>query len=279
MKGKKDSGVVTQVMDMLEMMEIAMQMSGLSRLPEDSMVHVAGDSERPLVAINVGVGEILLARELGCDGVIAHHPLGISHLNFHSVISRHSEFLSHVGASDFEQQVRLLAEKSMLSAHTSIYSQVVESALHLRMPLMNIHLPLDEVGRKIIQEKIDESGPRVADVIKSLSTLKEFTLSKVNPIVVLGDHDAKRGKTFLAMAAGTNGGYEIAKKYFQAGIDTLVYMHIDFEELKKIREDKSLNGKNLLLLGHEPGDSVGINAYLDEIERHGIKPVTIGILR
>ena len=99
----------------------------------------------------------------------------------------------------------------------------------------------------------------------------------IKPEVVLGRPDRPKGKTVLLVAAGTNGGYLIAKKYFLGGADTVIYMHIDQEDLRKLREDPELRQKNLVLIGHQPGDSVGINAYLRELQKYNIEPVKIGI--
>jgi hypothetical protein len=261
-----------------EAIRIALDMSGFGELPGDSAIHVEGEFFRPLVAVDVGVGELMLARSLGCDGVIAHHPLGTSNINFYKVLSRHAELMRQFGLSgDLDSPIQPLVEKSKMRYHVSINGQTVDAARRLGLPLINVHLPCDEIGRRLMQERIDSSGPTVGDVISSLEQMKEFQ-GEVRPEVVLGSRNAKRGRTALVVAAGTNGGYAVAKKYMMGGADTVVYMHIDLEELKKLREDKELEGKNLLLIGHAPGDSVGINAYVRELKKTGVSPTPIGLL-
>ena len=56
------------------------------------------------------------------------------------------------------------------------------------------------------------------------------------------------GRWALVVAAGTNGGYPIAKLYFQHGIDTVIYLHIDYNDVLKM-QDEQLHG-NLVILGH-----------------------------
>jgi hypothetical protein len=125
-------------------------------------------------------------------------------------------------------------------------------------------------------ETLSKAGPKVGDIVKALLTLPEFRASEIKPEIVLGDPEAERGKTKLAVAAGTNGGYAIGKAYFTHGIDTLVYMHIDPDELKKLRDDRT--SRNLVLLGHESGDSVGINPFVGALREKGVHPFTVGIL-
>lgn len=260
-----------------EAMQIALDMAGFSGIPADTAIHVNGEFTKPLVAIDVGVAELLLAKELGCDGVIAHHPIGVSLANFHRVLSRHVDFMKDFGLKgNLTSYVEPLVERSKLRAHIAIVNHIVDAARHLGLPLMNIHLPCDEIGRKIMGDKIKHAGSKVKDVITELEKLPEFNCP-IKPEVVLGSPDNERGKTVLVVAAGTNGGYQIAKSYFLGGADTLLYLHIDLDDLRKLREDPELRGKNLILIGHEPGDSIGINAYLKELEKRKITPITIGI--
>ncbi len=58
-------------------MKLALKLSGFRTILADSEVHVKGRRIRTaLLAIDVGISELLLARELNCDAVIAHHPAG-----------------------------------------------------------------------------------------------------------------------------------------------------------------------------------------------------------
>jgi putative NIF3 family GTP cyclohydrolase 1 type 2 len=265
-------------METEEALKIALDMAGFTEVPGDTAIHVPGNFTKPLVAIDVGVSELLLAKSLGCDGVIAHHPSGISHINFYRVLERHIDFMRSFGIKgDLYSPVQPIEERSKLRAHVSIAYHVVDAAKRLNMPFMNVHLPCDEIGRKIMETKVNNSGPKVKDVIDLLSALPEFR-NGIKPEVVLGREENKRGKTALVVAAGTNGGYAVAKKYFISGFDTVIYMHIDQEDLRKLREDPETKNKNLILIGHAPGDSVGINAYLAELKKRDIKPTTIGIM-
>lgn len=58
-----------------EVLQLAVELSGLGRVPEDAAVHVPGGPlRRVLFGLDVGPAELLLARELGLDGCVAHPP-------------------------------------------------------------------------------------------------------------------------------------------------------------------------------------------------------------
>jgi putative NIF3 family GTP cyclohydrolase 1 type 2 len=262
-----------------EIIEMSLKLSGFKEVPADTGIQVpGGEISRPWISIDVGLGELLMAREMGCDSVISHHPLGKTSVNFYKVLSRHVEFLREEGVpkKEAEAAVEQLMKKVRLKAHPSIYNQVVEAAEKMKMPLMNVHLPCDEIGRHIMDAALMNAGPNVQDVVGALFTLPEYRISEIKPEIVLGDPAAKRGRTKLAVAAGTNGGYAIGKAYFTHGVDTLIYMHIDGEELKKLKDDPT--SKNLVLLGHESGDSVGINPFVKALRDRGVSACTVGIL-
>jgi len=262
-----------------DILNLSIRLAGFKQVPADTGIHVLGKKvQRPWVSIDVGAWELMMAREIGCDSVIAHHPLGTTSANFYKVLYRHLDFMYEEGVPEKEAKAAVdqLVQKVKLKAHPSIYRQVVEEAERIEMPLMNVHLPCDEIGRKLMDAVIAKAGPRLEDIVDALVTMPEFKASEIKPEVVLGEPRARRGRTKLVVAAGTNGGYPVARAYYKHGIDTLIYMHIDNEELKKLKEDGM--AKNLVLLGHESGDSVGINPLLCELRKRGIRPLTAGIL-
>jgi putative NIF3 family GTP cyclohydrolase 1 type 2 len=231
------------------------------------------------MAIDVGTAELLLARELGCDAVIAHHPIGISSVNFHRVFNRHFEFMVEKGVPEKKARlaVQKLKQRVENRTHAEIYDQVIGAAKALKMPLVNIHQPCDEYMRNVIVARIKAAhATRVSDLIKAISTIPEFRHSKIKPVVRKGKATNKVGKSAVVIAAGTNGGYGIAKAYFESGIDTVIYLHIDYGELLKLKEE-NVSG-SLVVLGHLAGDSIGMNGLAARLERRGVKIVKIGIL-
>jgi hypothetical protein len=94
--------------------------------------------------------------------------------------------------------------------------------------------------------------------------------------VRFGSRKNKAGRWALVIAAGTNGGYPVARAYFEHGISTVIYLHVDYGDLTKMKEDK-LKG-NLVVLGHLAGDSIGLNGLAKRLEGVGVETVRIGIL-
>jgi hypothetical protein len=70
--------------------------------------------------------------------------------------------------------------------------------------------------------------------------------------------------------AGTNGGYAVARAYFQAGVDTVLYIHIAPEEAQRLRNEAS---GNLIVSGHISSDLVGINPFVAKLEERGLEVV------
>jgi len=57
-------------------MQVGLELAGWKKMPADSAVHVKGKNiSKVLIAIDVSTAELILARQLGCSAVIAHHPL------------------------------------------------------------------------------------------------------------------------------------------------------------------------------------------------------------
>jgi hypothetical protein len=57
-----------------EIMQLALKIAELKEIPEDSAVYASGDNiGKVIFCIDAGVLELLLAKQLGYDAVIAHH--------------------------------------------------------------------------------------------------------------------------------------------------------------------------------------------------------------
>src|SRR5579885_844901 len=262
-------------------MKIGLYLAGWKKLPADSAVHVRGRGIRKvLMAIDVSAAEIALAKSLGCDAVIAHHPIGVAAINFYRVFDRHIEFMiEHSVPRDIAKMaVKKLQERVETRSHADIYSQTVESARLMKMPLVNIHQPCDEYMRQVILESIQSSKKveYVTDIVKSVGRIPEFKNAKTKVKVVLGSEKNRAGHWALVVAAGTNGGYHIAKAYYTHKVSTLIYLHVDYGDLVKMREEK-LDG-NLVILGHLAGDSIGMNGLAARLEKEGVDTVRLGIL-
>ena len=143
-------------------------------------------------------------------------------------------------------------------------------------------LPLDEIGRQMMVESTNKLSPDqpVSALIDQFKTdMKEFRIAMTDFQVRVGSPDNPLGKVAISHAAGTNGGYPIAKAYFDHGVDTVLYIHCSPQDTQKIKEEFEGKGKNLVISGHISSDAVGINVYCDELEKRGLEVTRIsGIL-
>jgi putative NIF3 family GTP cyclohydrolase 1 type 2 len=266
--------------DTEKIMKVGLELAGWKKMPADSAVHVRGRNiRRVLIAIDVGTAELMLARQLGCDAVIAHHPIGIASVNFYKVFDRHIDFMVEHGVPKkvARQAVEKLKDRVETRNHTSIYSDIVGAAKALGMPLVNIHQPCDEYMRQVIMQAIKSGKTEyVSDVVRSVSRIPEFRQAATKVQVRLGSEKNRAGRWALVVAAGTNGGYHVASAYFKHGVSTVIYLHVDYGDLTKMREDNL--GGNLVVMGHLAGDSIGLNGLADRLEDLGVETVRVGVL-
>ncbi len=267
-----------------EIMRLALQMSGFRTVPPDSAIYVKGKGiRRVLFGIDAGVPEILLAQKLGCDAVISHHPQGgTAILNFHKMFERHVELMTKAGVpkKEAEQAVQKKRDALEVENHSRNYDHNVSVARLLKIPYMNIHAPLDEIGRQRMTKQVKlatdkNSNATVGDIVTSLQKLTEFKNAQTAIKIRLGKASNRAGRVVVSHAAGTNGGYDIAKVYFKYGVGTLIYIHISSSDLEHLTADGM---ENLIITGHISSDSVGINPFLAELEKKRISVIRIGLI-
>jgi hypothetical protein len=74
------------------------------------------------------------------------------------------------------------------------------------------------------------------------------------------------------MAGGTNGGEAVFKAYFEAGVGTIVCMHVP-EEVRKAVADQNIG--NIVVAGHMASDSIGINIFIRNLQEQGLTVTTM----
>ena len=258
-----------------ELMQIALDLVGFNDVPADSAIYVPGeDIWRVLFGLDIGTGELLMAKQLGYDAVIAHHPVGVAH-NAWQVFERHVGLL--VGAGVPEGAARAAVAPKMesrrVAGHGSNYEQVPMVALRLAMPFLNIHCPLDEMGRRVMQAEVDDvlaANPNatLGEVAWALGALPAAQRAATEVMVLMGDPTARAGRVVVAHGAQTNGGYNVARAYYEHGIDTVVYIHVVPADLERLRADRR---GQLIVAGHIVGDAVGIEPYIDALRERGLE--------
>jgi hypothetical protein len=269
-----------------DIMATANRLAGCDQTPPDSQVYLDGEVRRVFVGIDVDVGELLLARALGADGVIAHHPIG-SHarLGLAKVIEGHETQMRAVGIPAGVAHETMLARQRPVAhnLHTINYDRVVDAARQLEMPMMNIHLAADLIGRQFfidfVGRVVDAGTTTVGGLLVELKTIPEMEASLVQPELWLGKAQNPVGRWVVQMAAGTNGGAPVYRTYYEHGIDTILAMHIDERDLREL-EQLQRPTANLVITGHLPSDSIGMNRVIDALEKQGIEVIAgSGVIR
>src|SRR5262249_38176215 len=101
-------------------MQLALEMVGYEEVPGDSAILVSGSGiRRVMIGIDIGAGELLLAKQLGVDCVIAHHPDGYEPDPF-SVYQRHVGQMVAFGVPLAEAEAIVEARRLALQARGSV---------------------------------------------------------------------------------------------------------------------------------------------------------------
>ena len=267
-------------------MAMANSLADCTHTPADSQVYLDGEVRKVFVGIDLDVGELLLARELGADGVIAHHPIGSkARLSIPTVIERHEQQMVSAGVPEEIAHELMLARKQTAAhgVHAANYDRVADAARLLGMPAMNVHLAADMLTRRLFIDAINraygDTGITVGALVAELKAIPEMKASLVHPELWLGRPENPVGRWFVQMAAGTNGGAAIYRTYYEHGVDTILAMHIDDGELRKLEQAQRPTA-NLVITGHMPSDSIGMNRLIRAMEERGLEVIAgSGVIR
>lgn len=245
--------------------------SGIYNIAEDKEV------KRILVGIDIGPAEILMAKELGnIDLVIAHHPVGKGLAQLADVMELQCDVYNYYGVpiNIAEGLMREKISEVARDVNSANHQRTVDVARLMGINLMNSHTPCDNLAAKFLKDLIEQRKPeRVGSLISVLKEIPEYKQAikiGVGPKIFVGSADNRCGRIAMAeITGGTEGSPKLYEKMAQAGVGTVVGMHIS-EEHKKEAESANVN---IVIAGHISSDSLGVNLFLDELEKQGIEIV------
>lgn len=245
----------------------------------------AGDKnkevKRVLVGIDIGVGEILLAKELEREGkkidlIIAHHPVGRALADLHEVMDIQTSVYAKGGVPENIAEGILREEIESVSrglAPVNHYKSPMAAEL-LGLNLINIHTPADNAVWNFVTDFIEKKNPKrvgeLVDALKEIPEYKKATELGAGPVVFSGSEKSRLGKVLVSgMTGGTNGkgSEKIYERMSHYGIGTEVAMHVGDED----RLEAVKHYINIVIAGHIASDSLGLNIILDELEKQGIE--------
>ncbi|MFA5176870.1 MAG: NGG1p interacting factor NIF3 [Candidatus Omnitrophota bacterium] len=226
-----------------------------------------------LVGIDMEVAELLLADRIrqaqGLDLVLSHHPEGKAYVLLHEVMQLQVDLLKQAGlderiAQKFLDERKNEVERKILPQN---HTRPVDAARLLNLPFMCMHTPADNHVYQFLKKLMEARRPRyVQDIVNILEKIPEYREANkhlAGPRILLGSPGKEAGKIFFEMTGGTEGSKDIFGKLYQAGIRTLVSMHLSEEHLKKVKEAHL----NVVIAGHIASDCLGLNLLLDRIEK------------
>ena len=237
-----------------------------------------------LAGIDIDVGELLLAKELGnIDLIISHHPHGQALANLDDVMQLQAEVLAQYGVPINVAEGLLkprISEVSRLISPAN-HNRVVDAAKLLDFGFVCIHTAADNLVADFLDKKIKKAQLEyVSDVLKLLKEISEYKEAikiGVGPRLFAGDEENRTGQIAITeITGGTEGSPKIYEKMAQAGIGTIVGMHMS-EEHKKEAEAAHIN---VIVAGHMSSDSIGMNLFLNQLKKQGIKIIPCaGLIR
>ena len=244
----------------------------------DSSIHNISDDKdikRIMVGIDIGPAEILLAKQLGnIDLVISHHPIGKSLAYLADVMHLQCDVLNYYGVpiNIAEGLMKERIEEVSRGVSPGNHQRPVDTARLMNINLMDAHTPCDNLAAKFLKEFIARKHPQtVGELIDILTEIPEYAKAiKVGagPKIFVGSPENRCGKIALTeITGGTEGSPKLFEKMAQAGIGTVVGMHMS-EEGKKQAEEAHLN---VVIAGHMSSDSLGINLFIDQLEKREIE--------
>lgn len=229
--------------------------------------------------VDVSIGGLMLARELGSDLVINHHPLGLALSGLDDVMNYQIDQMEKIGVpvNIAEKMIHKRISEVARGINPINHYPVVDAARLMKINLMNVHTPGDNLVAQFVTKEIEKAAPKyVGEILEILEKIPEYKEAKkqgVGPVLFSGDKKNRAGRIVASeITGGTEGSKEIYQAMANAGIGTVIAMH-QSEEHRKAAEDAHIN---VVIAGHISSDSLGMNLFLDELEKKGMEIIPFG---
>lgn len=244
--------------------------------------------KRIFAGIDISVSELLLTDWLAKKGkkidlVISHHPLGkgLAHLN--EVLELQADLLAdqgvpiNVAESLMEKRIDEVGRQLSPGNH----NRVVDASKIMNIPLMCTHTVCDNLVFDYLDNKIKKVQPEILkelmDLLLKIPEYRKAVEYGLGPKIFVGKANRRCGKIALTeLTGGTSSSKDIYEKLSQAGVGTIVSMHMDEEH----KEEAEKHHINVVIAGHMSSDSLGMNLFLDRLNKKGIEIIPCsGLIR
>ncbi len=242
---------------------------------------------RMMVGVDIEVGEVMLADRLAgkdkpIDLIMAHHPEGKALAELHDVMHLQEDILARFGVPIN------VAESIMASRISEVkrglmpinHNRAIDAAKLLEIAMISAHTVADNQVTDFLQEMFDREEPQtlgeVLSLLKEIPEYAEAVKHGAGPEIILGSKERRAGKILVEMTGGTSGSENAYAKLSQAGVGTIIGMHMT----DKHRKQAEKNHINVIIAGHIASDSIGMNLLLDGIENQGVEIIPCsGLIR
>lgn len=231
-----------------------------------------------LCGIDVETQDLLLADRLiekgeKIDLVLAHHPEGKALLGLNDVMHLQEDVLMKQGVPIGLAQGMLstrISEVKRAFLPTNV-QRAINTAELLKLAFMCVHTPADNQVQWYLENLFAKQEPvivqDVLDILRDIPEYQEAMRIGAGPVLINGDAKRRTGKIMVDMTGGTSGSDKAYEKLADAGVGTIVGMHMG-EEHRKEAEKYHIN---VIIAGHMASDSLGMNLLLDEIAKEDVK--------
>lgn len=236
--------------------------------------------DKVLAGIDITSAEVVLADSLNQKGgktidlLIAHHPVGGPLAALHEVMELQADLMAKYGVpiniAEGVMNDRIGEVQRIFSPRN--HNQAVDAARLLDFALMCTHTITDNLVYNFLEELFEtKKAETVGDVFKMLKEIpeyKEAMKGKAGPIIFAGKESNRAGKVApFDITGGTEPPNAVYEKLALAGVGTIIGMHAAEEHRKECQKYHI----NLVIAGHMSSDSLGMNLFLDELEKSGVE--------
>ncbi|MCL1816641.1 MAG: NGG1p interacting factor NIF3 [Clostridiales bacterium] len=223
----------------------------------------------------VAVVDALNQRGAGIDLLLAHHPEGAALAALPDVMHLQSGYMASVGVrpnlaeSLMDERIKEVRRSIGVTNHL----RAVNSAQLLGLAFLCIHTPCDNLVNKYVGDYLAFEQPQTLDdLCKALRKIPEYHYSAMQcnpPHIVNGSGAHSVGKIMIDFTGGTGGHKDNMKALSEAGISTVVTMHISDKMLETAKKARL----SVVIAGHIASDNIGLNLFLDRLEEAGLEIV------
>lgn len=243
-----------------------------------------GNSDREVRRVIAGIDiegdELIVSKGLPhIDAAIAHHPRGSALARLFEVMQMQIDVLHQYGVpvNIAEGLLHLRIPEVTRGLSRGNHFQPVEIARLVGMPYLCAHTVTDNLVYQFLKNTFTaRQNETVSDVLNLLLTIPEYKQAKLQgmgPVIFSGKKENRTGKIALTeITGGTEGAHDMYDAMANAGIGTVISMH----QSEKHREFAEKAHINVIIAGHMSSDSIGMNLFLDELQKREVEIVPCG---